>query len=146
MAVKNGNDRDRRANTTLVVGTGDKLPPHVCPDSSFDIVFFAFCLYLIDRDKLIQSLSEADRVLKPGGFLVVTDFDPGSNYKKVYSHFEGIFSYKQDYASFYTRSGLYYLVGKRAFSHRAQSFDEMPDERISTSILYKETDPYPMRG
>lgn len=145
VAVKNGNDRNKLADTTLLVGTGDKLPSR-CADASFDLVYFAFCLYLFDRSTLIQSLSEADRVLKPGGFLVITDFDPGSHYKRPYNHFQGIFSYKQDYASFYTQSGLYYLMGKHSFSHRAPSFDELSDERISTSILYKEIDPYPMRG
>lgn len=145
MAVKNGNDRTKLADTTLVAGTGDKLPS-LCMDASFDLVYFAFCLYLFDRNTLMQSLSEADRVLKPGGFLVITDFDPGSHYKRPYNHFQGVFSYKQDYASFYTQSGLYYLMGKHSFSHRVPSFDEFPDERISTSVLYKEIDPYPMRG
>ena len=142
-AVKNGNDRTKHVDTTLLVGTGDKLPTQ-CTDALFDLVYFAFCLYLFDRNTLIKSLSEADRVLKPGGFLVITDFDPGTHYKKPYNHFQGVFSYKQDYASFYTQSGLYYLMGKHSFSHRSSSFDELADERISTSILYKETDPYPL--
>lgn len=145
IAIKNGNDRKKLADTNLLVGTGDKLPS-LCTDASFDLVYFAFCLYLFDRNTLIRSLSEADRVLKPGGFLVITDFDPGSHYKRPYNHFQGVFSYKQDYASFYTQSGLYYLMGKQSFSHRAPNFDELPDERISTSILFKEIDPYPTRG
>jgi len=143
IAVKEGNDRDKNAQIELVIGTGEKLP---CEDASFDLVYLAFCLYLFDRNTLIQSLSEADRVLKPGGFLVITDFDPGFHHKKPYKHFQGLFSYKQDYASFYTQSGLYYLVGKHSFSHLAPFFDESPDERVSTSILYKEVDPYPIRG
>lgn len=143
MAVQTGNERKKNAKIELLVGTGEKLP---CEDASFDLVYFAFCLYLFDRNTLIQSLSEADRVLKSGGFLVITDFDPGFHHKRPYNHFEGVFSYKQDYASFYTQSGLYYLMGKHSFSHRVSSFDEAPDERVSTSILYKEIDPYPMRG
>lgn len=142
-AVKAGNERNKSANIELLVGTGEKLP---CKDATFDLVYFAFCLYLFDRNALMQSLSEADRVLKPGGFLVITDFDPGFRHKRPYSHFSGLFSYKQDYASFYTQSGLYYLVGKHSFSHRSPIFDDMPDERVSTNILYKETDPYPIRG
>lgn len=143
MAVQTGNERNKHAKIELVVGTGEQLP---CEDATFDLVYFAFCLYLFDRSTLIRSLSEADRVLKPGGFLVVTDFDPGFHHKRPYNHFEGVFSYKQDYASFYTQSGLYYLVGKHSFSHRVPIFDEAPDERVSTSVLYKELDPYPMRG
>jgi ubiquinone/menaquinone biosynthesis C-methylase UbiE len=142
IAVKAGNDRKKTAQIELVVGTGDKLP---CEDASFDLVYFAFCLYLFDRNTLMQSLSEADRVLQSGGFLVITDFDPGSHHKRAYNHSQGLFSYKQDYGSFYTQSRLYYLVGKRSFSHLAPFFDESPDERVSTSILYKEIDPYPIR-
>lgn len=143
MAVQTGNQRNKNAKIELLVGTGEKLPSE---DASFDLVYFAFCLYLFDRNTLMQALSEADRVLKPGGFLVITDFDPGFHHKRPYNHFQGVFSYKQDYSSFYTQSGLYYLMGKHSFSHRVSSFDETPDERVSTSILYKEIDPYPMRG
>jgi ubiquinone/menaquinone biosynthesis C-methylase UbiE len=143
MAVKIGNERNKTAKINLVVGTGEKLP---FEDASFDLVYFAFCLYLFDRNTLMQSLSEADRALKRGGFLVITDFDPGFQHKRPYNHLDGLFSYKQDYASFYTQSGLYYLVGKHSFSHKVPIFDEIPDERVSTNVLYKERDPYPIRG
>lgn len=64
-AVEAGNKRNKTAKIQLHVGTGENLP---CEDASFDLVYFAFCLYLFDRNTLMQSLSEADRVLKPGGF------------------------------------------------------------------------------
>lgn len=143
MAVEAGNKREKIADITLQTGTGDNL---LYEDAQFDLVYFAFCLYLFDRNTLMQSLAEADRVLKPGGFLVITDFDPGVMYKRPYSHLDGIFSYKQDYAAFYTQSGLYYLSGKYCFSHRRSFFDESPDERVSTSILYKEANPYPIQA
>jgi ubiquinone/menaquinone biosynthesis C-methylase UbiE len=142
-AVNAGNNREKVSDITLHVGTGESLP---FKEASFDLVYFAFCLYLFDRTTLMQSLAEADRVLKPGGFLVITDFDPGVRYKKTYSHFDGVFSYKQDYSSFYLQSGLYYLVGKHSFSHRVTNFDESQDERVSTLVLYKEIEPYPFRG
>ena len=142
-AVDSGNARKKIADITLKVGTGDKLP---CDSASFDLVYFAFCLYLFDRETLMQSMAEANRVLRPGGFLVITDFDPGSQYRRLYSHHEGIFSYKQDYATFYTQSGLYYLAGKHCFSHGRTYFDESSDERVATSILYKEVNPYPIRS
>lgn len=145
IAVASGNNRKKVADITLFLGTSNMLPS-ACSDASFDLVLFAFCLYLFDRNTLMQALAEADRVLKPGGFLVITDFDPGSHYKRPYNHQRGVFSYKQDYASFFTQGGLYYLLGKHSFSHRTASFDEIPDERISTSILYKEIDAYPMCG
>jgi ubiquinone/menaquinone biosynthesis C-methylase UbiE len=142
IAVNAGNEREKNAKIELLVGTCEKLPGE---DASFDVVYFAFCLYLFDRKNLMLSLSEADRVLKPGGFLVITDFDPSFHHKRPYSHLQGLFSFKQNYTSFYVESGLYYLLGKHSFSHRAHIFDENPDERVSTNILYKETEPYPIR-
>ena len=142
-AVDAGNERKKNSDVTLHVGTGDILPYE---DASFDLVYFAFCLYLFDRKTLMRSLAEADRVLRPGGFLAITDFDPGFRHKRSYNHFKGVYSYKQDYSSFYTQSGLYYLVGKHCFSHRDLFFDTSSDERISTSILFKEVDPYPTQG
>jgi ubiquinone/menaquinone biosynthesis C-methylase UbiE len=142
-AVNSGNARKKISDIKLRVGDGSKLP---FESLSFDLVYFAFCLYLFDRETLMQSIAEADRVLKPGGFLVITDFDPGHNYKRAYDHCEGVFSYKQDYANFYTQSGLYYLAGKNCFSNKSIFFEELSDERVSTSILYKELNPYPMVG
>lgn len=133
-AVIDGNSMKHNA-ITLVQGTGDSMP---FTDASFDLVNFAFCLYLFDRSVLIKSLAEADRVLKPGGYLVITDFDPGTVHKRAYSHFPGLFSHKQNYADLYTASGLYYLMGKKSFSHRSFVFDAVADERVSTQILFKE--------
>lgn len=141
-AVEAGNNRQKHTNINLHVGTGTNLP---FESTHFDLVFFAFCLYLFDRSSLLTALAEADRVLKPGGFMAITDFDPGSQYKRPYSHLEGLFSYKQDYSNFYCQTGLYYLSGKHCFSHRRAHFDESPDERVSTALLYKELNPYPTR-
>ncbi len=143
LAVEEGNSRMKDLQIQLVCGTADELP---FESSSFDLVYFGFCLYLVDRKTLLKSLSEADRVLKAGGFLAITDFDPGRMYKRPYVHQEGLFSYKQDYSKFYTESGLYYLVSKNSFSHRKDFFDHENDERISLSLLYKEMDAYPLMG
>jgi SAM-dependent methyltransferase len=143
LAVSEGNSRLNGGSIRLIRGTADELP---FESSSFDLVFFGFCLYLVDRKTLLKSLSEADRVLKAGGFLAITDFDPGRMYKRPYVHRDGLFSFKQDYSRLYTESGLYYLVSKASFSHRRNFFDHENDERVSLSLLYKETDPYLLLG
>jgi len=141
-AVRSGNARQKDVNITLHLGTGDNLD---FESQQFDIVYFAFCLYLFDRNSLLQSLAEADRVLKPGGFLVITDFDPDFRHKRPYIHRQGLFSYKHDYSHFYIQTGLYHLLGKKSFSQSKPYFDELPDQRIATNILFKEIDPYPIR-
>jgi ubiquinone/menaquinone biosynthesis C-methylase UbiE len=131
---------DSTVEMNLTVGTASNLQ---FENSYFDVVFFGFSLYLIDRNMLFQAVSEADRVLKAGGFLVIQDFDPGFRYKRPYTHLEGISSYKNSYVDLFSASGHYFEAEKVSFSHSKGTFDKDPHERISISLLYKETDAYP---
>ena len=140
-AISAGNNVvDSAVQMNLTVGTASDLP---FESAFFDVVFFGFSLYLVDRNKLFQAVSEADRVLKPGGFLVIQDFDPGYRYKRPYTHLDGISSYKNSYVDLFSASGHYFEAEKVSFSHSKESFDKDPHERISISMLYKETDAYP---
>ena len=138
-AVDEGNRRLSGRGAQLHVGTASRLP---FDGLSFDFVYFGFCLYLLDRQDLFTALAEADRVLKFGGFLAITDFDPIHRHKRPYHHKEGVFSFKQDYSKVFTESGLYYLVSKNSFSHRQSFFDPDGNERVSTTLLFKEVDAY----
>ena len=138
-AVDEGNRRLSGRGAQLHVGTASRLP---FDGLSFDFVYFGFCLYLLDRQDLFTALAEADRVLKFGGFLAITDFDPIHRHKRPYHHKEGVFSFKQDYSKVFTESGLYYLVSKNSFSHRQSFFDVDGNERVSTTLLFKEVDAY----
>lgn len=137
MAVNDGNKTYKNIN--LKVSTADNLP---FTSSQFDLVYFGFCLYLVDRSDIFRVVAEADRVLRSGGFLAILDFDPTMRHQKSYHHKLGIASYKTDYATFFTDSGHYYLVAKESFSHGANHFSEDSGERISITILYKEPKPY----
>lgn len=140
-AIAEGNKSvDSAIEVHLTVGTAADLP---FENASFDIVYFGFSLYLIDRHLLFQSVAEADRVLKPGGFLLIQDFNPGVRQKRPYSHLEGLYSYKNSYAELFTASGHYFEAERVSFSHSKGSFDKDPHERISISLLYKEIEAYP---
>ncbi len=141
-AVNSGNEsfaEQHKTTLKLHIATASALP---FADASFDLVYFGFCLYLVDRDEIYKAVSEADRVLRNGGFLAILDFDPMQRHKRPYHHKPGLFSYKTSYADFFTAGGHYYLVAKDSFSHSADHFSTDSDERVSLSILYKETDPY----
>lgn len=138
-AVDEGNRRLSGKVAKLHVGTASSLP---FEGLSFDFVYFGFCLYLLDRQDLFAAMAEADRVLKFGGFLAITDFDPIHRHKRPYRHKDGVFSFKQDYSRIFTESGLYYLVSKNSFSHRQLFFDVDGNERVSTTLLFKEVDAY----
>ena len=123
-------------NINLSVGTADNLE---YDEALFDVVICGFFLYLIDRNLIFKIVSEIDRVIKEGGYLIIVDFEvpfPSSN---DYVHFEGIKSYKNNYSKFFTGGGHYTLIGKKHYSHQnVDLFERNIDERVSTSILYKE--------
>jgi ubiquinone/menaquinone biosynthesis C-methylase UbiE len=130
---------DYPVNASFSVATAENLP---FKQNQFDLVHFGFCLYLVDRDLLFQALSEADRVLRSGGFLVITDFDASLPSRTPYRHKDGIMSFRNDYAGIYMSSGHFSLVSKFSYSHTSEFFDADLSERVSTQILFKEPDPY----
>ena len=119
------------------VGTADALP---FPDRHFDFVLFGFCLYLIDRELLPRTIAEADRVLRPGGFLGITDFDPPRPCRRPYKHYQDVMSYKMDYSSLFTVYPHYVLVEKTSFSHSSDRFAIDPAERLSAVVLCRDTE------
>lgn len=132
LAVEDGN---AKGGVTLTEGSAARL---AFATASFDVVYFGFCLYMVDRGDLLASIAEASRVLKPGGFLVITDFDPIQKHSREYHHQAGMLTHKQDYAACFTATGMYHVVSKRSFAINSQTFAFDGDDRVSTVILYKE--------
>ena len=119
----------------LFLGTADALP---FADESMDIVILGFVMYCVDRSLVWRSVAEADRVLKRGGFLVIEDFDPPLPCKRAYKHFKGLYSYKINNTSLFLGDPSYTLIEKTSYSHASQAFEPAFQERVSSSILYKE--------
>jgi ubiquinone/menaquinone biosynthesis C-methylase UbiE len=141
IAIKEGIKLHKSLN--LSIATASDLPHG---NNEFDLVYFGFCLYLLDREDLFKAVAEADRVLKSGGFIAVLDFDPKQRHRRPYHHKNGLFSYKTCYSDFFIAGGHYYLVAKDSFSHDAGHFSEDSDERVSLCVLYKEPNPYEMKS
>jgi len=144
-AIAAGNERLREARNAAValsVGTADELPFDA---GQFDLVHFGFSLYLVARERIFLSLAQADRVLRPGGFLTIFDFDPAAMHKRVYSHRPGVFSFKARYEEWFVATGHYHVVIKRSFSHASVDFSKDDNERIAVTVLYKEPEAYPLR-
>ncbi|MEQ8708007.1 MAG: class I SAM-dependent methyltransferase [Rhodospirillales bacterium] len=128
-------------NLQFVNGFADQLPYN---SEFFDFVHLGFFLYLVDRSDYLRCISEADRVLKPGGFLSILDFDPAYSQKRNYRHNENIKTFKQNNLAMFLSSEMYYLVNKSSMSHTSSQFERDSDFRVSLSLLYKETDPFPL--
>ena len=60
----------------------------------FDLVHLGFFLYVLDREKYFACISEADRLLKPGGFMSIVDFDTPFSYSNKNKHRNGLWSHK----------------------------------------------------
>jgi SAM-dependent methyltransferase len=101
-------------NLNLKIGTADVLP---FDDGFMDVIWYGFCLYLIDRVFLHRVVAEADRVLKDGGLIVIHDFDPGAPSVRPYRHYPGVNSYKMDYSAFFLCDPAYSLVEKLSLTH-----------------------------
>lgn len=89
----------------FVQGTSDELP---FEDNAFDVVMFGFCFYCTDRKYLHRAVSEADRVLKSGGFLLIDDFQTPAAYKHPNKHDPNLFTYKYDYAKLFLSDPCYF--------------------------------------
>ncbi len=117
------------------VGFGDDIPFK----DKFDLVHLGFFLYLVDRKDYLKCISEADRLVKPGGYLSIIDFDTPFPYSNNYSHKNGVFSHKHSNSEVFVASGLYTLINKFQFSHKNFFFDKDINERVSLTLLFKET-------
>ncbi len=120
---------------TLRTGTADGLP---YDDASFDMVWFGFCLYLVDRSLLMRAVAEADRVLRDGGALAIVDFDPDTPCVRPYHHRPGLNSYKMDHARLFLANPAYVLAEKRATSHTTGRWEADPQERVAVTVCRKD--------
>ncbi|SSW65570.1 Ubiquinone/menaquinone biosynthesis C-methyltransferase UbiE [Achromobacter veterisilvae] len=118
----------------LSVGTADQLD---FPDGYFDFILFGFCLYLVDRTLLTKTIAEADRCLKDGGHIAITDFRPDVPTTRPYKHFEGLISYKYPYEQIFLAFPHFQLVESRTFSHSEDAYHADPQERVSASVIRK---------
>lgn len=115
-------------------GTADNLP---FDSHSFDIVIFGFCLYLCDREDLFCIASEADRVLRNPGWLMILDFYSTTSYKNPYHHFEGVQSYKMDYRTLFSWHPDYYCVTQKVRHFGEDAYTDNKDNWTAVSVMRK---------
>ena len=105
-------NKNYNKNCKFTVATADNLS---FVNITFDLVHFGFCLYLVSRNKIDIVIEQADKLVKPGKFLSIVDFDPRSSFENDYIHFEGIKSYKTNYYKMFCDLGNYSLIIKFSF-------------------------------
>jgi ubiquinone/menaquinone biosynthesis C-methylase UbiE len=125
------------------VGTADSLP---FPNDQFDLVIFGFCLYLCDPDDYFGIISEANRVLRDRGFIVIFDFIADHPFKNIYHHKPGLHSYKMTWSNMFTCHPSYTLVARHYAEMRGKrtfGFNEL----VTVDIVRKDRSAaFPDRG
>lgn len=99
-----------------------------------NLVLFAFCLYLVDRQDLFRVVAEADRVLHDGGHICIHDFFSSRPHARLYQHRQGLLSYKQDYAALWTGNPAYHMVRQRVFGAEGK---RSRDDQCTVTLLRK---------
>ena len=135
------------------ISYGKKLYPHVYFDRStadklpyqakqFDLVVVGFVFYVVDRELLLTSIAEIDRVLSDKGFLIIVDFFSERALKNEYAHISDFqaYSFKQKYESIFTESQLYQLIDKSTINHQTKKPDALSDfyDLMSVTLLRKD--------
>jgi ubiquinone/menaquinone biosynthesis C-methylase UbiE len=124
----------RGLGLSVVQGTAETLP---YADKSMDMLVFGFCLYLCDREDLFRIASEADRVLKNPGWLVIRDFYSPVPQKREYHHRSGLFSHKMDYRTLFDWHPGYTCYFHEVRHHATHAVTDDPSEWVATSVLRK---------
>jgi SAM-dependent methyltransferase len=119
--------------------------------SPFDLVIVNFVLHWIDRELLATCVSEIDRLVASGGFLILGDFLPDHPTRRHYHHLPdaAVYTYKQDYARIFTTLGIYEEIDRVIFSHDDFELSSAagdpaidPNDRAAVSVLRKRFDIY----
>jgi len=108
----------------------------------FDLVIINFLLHWVERKILPCIISEADRVLKNKGLLIIGDFFPLSPVKKGYHHLKNgmVYTYKDDYSGMFEGLGYYQNIGRiSAECNSKRILAEVEyDVRLKTDLLKKD--------
>jgi ubiquinone/menaquinone biosynthesis C-methylase UbiE len=116
-------------------------------NQKFDLVIINFVFHWIGREQLFKSISEIDRVLSDGGFLIIGDFMPDSPNKVNYHHIKDkqMWTYKQDYTKLFICSNIYKLIAHMTGHHETKKIDSFVDNksRMAVTLLKKDYDNYP---
>jgi SAM-dependent methyltransferase len=104
--------------------TAESLP---VSNASYDLVIYGFCLYLTDMDDWFKIAAEGDRVLAPGGHLVIHDFYATGYFWRAYQHRDGLRAHHYAFERLWLCHPHYSLIARA-----------VGDDESSVCILKKE--------
>lgn len=117
----------------LQQGTAELLPYE---DGYFDLLLFGGCLYLCDPADYFAVAYHADRVLAPGGVMVVFDFTTDLPHSNAYRHSEGLRAFKMDFSRMFLWHPRYRLLS-RTYYENTEPFTLDPNDQQAVDVLLK---------
>lgn len=124
----------------LSLGTADDMS--FFQDQQFDLVIVGFVFYVVDRNLLLKSMAEIDRVLKDKGSLIILDFYADKPRRNQYAHIKSFdaYSYKHSYEQMFLSTDMYQLLDRSTLGHneREKLADDNYGDKISLSLLKKD--------
>ncbi len=113
---------------------------------NFHCVILAWVCHWIDRHYLAKSVAEIDRVLRPGGHLVIADFAPDVPTKVRYHHRQDVemWTYKLPWAGadLWIATGCYRQIETMMFNHDTGLEGDAPPEQRAACVLLQKADAY----
>lgn len=113
-------------------GTADKLPLN---NKSVGLLIFGFCLYLCDPIDYFYIAAEADRVLRPGAFMIIEDLPRPTGRKTFfrvpYKHKPGVFSYHFNFSRLWSWNPNYRVI------HKYEKTKIDPERMRQVTVLQK---------
>jgi ubiquinone/menaquinone biosynthesis C-methylase UbiE len=100
-------------------------------NNTFDLVYYAFCLYMVKPEDLINSLYECNRVTKKNSWIIIYDFYSKNFIKKKYKHFNTQII-KMDYTKMFSWIPSYLIKNQVFFDYENNSKFTNDKEKAST--------------
>ncbi len=110
--------RKKYKKVRFVRGVASKVPLK----EQFDLVIVNYVLHWVSREEFFRALAEIDRLVRPGGHLIIGDFGPDYPTRKPYHHAKkgSMYTWKVDYERIFVNTALYRTVSRITFDHTTQ--------------------------
>tara|TARA_Y200000002_G_scaffold271729_1_gene226221 strand:- start:2658 stop:3314 length:657 start_codon:yes stop_codon:yes gene_type:complete len=134
--VDEGNSKPNNT-VSFQVGTCDNM--YLFDNNQFDIILVPFVFMYVDRDLLLKSVSEIDRVLKNNGKLIISDFYSNRQRKNSYKYIPNSFIHKQNWFEIFVSTQNYFLEDLQLFCHNTTNEGDVYDDTCCYTELKKDT-------
>lgn len=112
-------------------------------NDEFDLVIVNSVMHWIDRKNLFKAVTNIDKALKMGGYLVIGDFQLPFFVKNPYHHIKDeVYTYKQPYKNIFLTSGSYLELASICYNHDTKSFKNIDFKNFFCVSLLKKQELY----